>query len=1060
MRVQFARQVSSVSGLDIELNGPVHLTMFPTLGMVADDVGFSLPDGSLTAAATRLSSGVKLSTLFGDKIEITGIELRDPVIELASSAGNSAQKENTQEAPAVGDENDPVKSVIAYLEGISINSLKISNGKFISKVGDDHSTEISEINLALVAPDLDGEIELDLSAVSQGQKINASGSLAALRPILERRPVGINFAVEVTPPPHPAVAKVNLRGNIQLVEDSYQIEGGVLETLGQPMTMNALYRPGERPYAFASLQADIVDLGILNPTEPQPPGISAPSENESSGDTAPDISALRDIDADINVKVGKLIIDGVEANDIDLAVSLKDGLIGLDLANTTIANGQLAMVMNGDANHSKPVVKGTLTAKSLGISNLAALAGTQIPADGQLNLNLGYAFQGLSESAVKNSLNLAGNINLDGVNVSVPQLADLGPGADKITNLNLEAAIENITKPVKLAGNLGWKGERVNFRSQVDPRKFVTDNEGNIAASLSSNRFKAKFNGRVTSSGSVNGTANVSTKSVDRLLSWLGQGGDAGIGPFSFSGGLAASPESIAFSNAKINVNGIEASGSGEATFKGKPFIKTNLAFGELNLATLIGADGNSSNGSSSSQTGSSAASDAPLDLSGLKALNADIRIQARKLGYGKVFAGPVATALTIRDGVARLDVPNAGFYGGNVAASLNADGASSVPKIGFEANLKGVNALPLLRDAGEFERVEGILNASVKTNGSGSTTEQLRRSLTGNAETRFQDGAIRGIDIAKIYNNLASVLAGGIKQDSSDRTEFTEMGLSMTIDQGVATTDDLRLIGPLVRMDGAGSVDLGAETINMRMNPKLVASAKGQGGEFDVSGLSIPVIVEGRLDQPRVYPDLTGVLKNPQAALQALSGIGLNIKGLKLDNVGDKLDIGKLAKDKLGLDKLGNTGKVTDLVGGLLNKNSNENTGNGQVGDLIGGLLNQGKKKEGADGDSAGNLVGSLLGNLGGDQTKQPEEPVTTGNESLGASTGAIPVPQPSPIKRGNVAIIQQPKVEQPAAEQSQPKSVTEQVIDQIVPETDQEGEQDPARKSLNNLLKGVLDN
>ena len=1057
MRVQFARQVSSASGFDIELNGPVHLSFFPTLGMIANDVGFSLPDGSLTATAAQLSSGVKFSTLFGNKIEITGIELKDPVVELVSSGGTDGAAADRQASPADGEETDLVKSAVAYLEGVSLNALKITNGRFITRVDGGARNEISEVNLGLVAPDLDGPIELDLSALAQGQKITATGNLAALRPILERRPVGVNFAITIDPPPHPAVADINLKGNVQLVQDAYQIEGGVLETLGQPLAMNVLYRPGERPYAFASLQADRVDLGILNPAASTSSLDSSNQGAQGRPDAGPDLAALRELDADINLKIGRLIVDGVEAADIDLAISLKDGLIGLDLANTTIANGQLALALNGDTNHASPVVKGTLSAKSLGIANLATLAGTTVPGDGLLNVNLGYAFQGLSESSIRKSLNVAGNINLEGVNAVVPQLAELGAGADKISNLNLNAAIENITKPVKLAGTFGWKGERITVNGQVNPRKFVTDGSGNVSAAVSSRRFAMEFNGRVASSGQAKGKAKLSTPSVDRLLAWIGQGGDVGVGPFVFAGNLDVSPQQVGFSKANIKVNGIAASGSGQATFKGKPFITTDLSFGELNLAALIGAQEGGSSGTQNASNPSSAANDAPLDLSGLRALDADIRLNAKKLGYGKVFAGPLTTTLRLRDGVARLDVPNANFYGGQVATRLTANGAANVPQIQFEANLQNVNALPLLRDAGEFERVEGVLNASISTSGSGSTTGQLRRSLNGNAQTQFRDGAIRGIDIAKIYNNLASVLAGGIKQDGSDRTEFTEMGLSMRIINGVAETDDLRLIGPLVRMDGAGSVDLGNETINMRLNPKLVASIKGQGGNFDVSGVSIPVIVEGRLEQPRIYPDLTGVLKNPQAALQSLAGIGLNVKGLKLDSVADKLSIENLAKEKLGLDKLGGQqgGGLKEVVGGLLNKDGEQQSGNGQVGDLIGGLLNRGQSPQSDDTSPAGSLVGSLLGNLGADSQGEAEPTAQVpATEAPSPSTGAIPIPQPNPRKRQAAVTAPQP------AEVQQPKSLSEQIVDQVVPETDAQGQTDPARKTLNNLLKNVLEN
>src|SRR5690606_38274519 len=180
-----------------------------------------------------------------------------------------------------------------------------------------------------------------------------------------------------------------------------------------------------------------------------------------------------------------------------------------------------------------------------------------------------------------------------------------------------------------------------------------------------------------------------------------------------------------------------------------------------------------------------------------------------------------------------------------------------------------------------DFERLEGNLNAELALAGGGSDTTALARSLSGNAKLHLADGAIRGIDVAKIVNNLQALISSGYQEDTQDRTEFAELSTSLAITGGVARTEDLRLLGPFVRMDGSGSIDLAAATIDMRLNPRVVGSMSGQGGEFDVSGLGLPVIGTGPLSQPRIYPDVRNILSNPQQALQTLSELRTRLGGI-----------------------------------------------------------------------------------------------------------------------------------------------------------------------------------
>ena len=111
-----------------------------------------------------------------------------------------------------------------------------------------------------------------------------------------------------------------------------------------------------------------------------------------------------------------------------------------------------------------------------------------------------------------------------------------------------------------------------------------------------------------------------------------------------------------------------------------------------------------------------------------------------------------------------------------------------------------------------------------------------------------------------------------------AQKTDFAELGGTYTISRGLLTNNDLSLKSPLLRVAGKGTVHLPQRTVNYRVEPKVVASSKGQGGDSKASGIMVPVIVTGPWDNLSYRPDLAGVLENvakdPKKALDSLKNL------------------------------------------------------------------------------------------------------------------------------------------------------------------------------------------
>ena len=218
-------------------------------------------------------------------------------------------------------------------------------------------------------------------------------------------------------------------------------------------------------------------------------------------------------------------------------------------------------------------------------------------------------------------------------------------------------------------------------------------------------------------------------------------------------------------------------------------------------------------------------------------------------------------------------------------------------------------------------------------------------------------------------------------------------MSASFKIDKGQAQTTDLNLVGPLVKMTGAGTIDLGTKQIGFRVEPKLVMTTEGQGRASDPVGLGIPVMISGPWGSPRIYPEMQGILDNPDAAYAKLKEMG---KGLFGENgAGLGAAIGSL----LG----GQPGAAGGQQGGAGGQGAagSQQPGSplgGQLGETLGNLLQQGLRVEsGGSGQSQGQGGGRPSGQRSIPSRTSPAEAPTQATPAEAASAEPAPPAPPS---------------------------------------------------------------
>ena len=151
-------------------------------------------------------------------------------------------------------------------------------------------------------------------------------------------------------------------------------------------------------------------------------------------------------------------------------------------------------------------------------------------------------------------------------------------------------------------------------------------------------------------------------------------------------------------------------------------------------------------------------------------------------------------------------------------------------------------------------------INADIKLAMSGDDAPTIKKTLNGNGQVRFNDGAIIGIDLAGMVRNVKSAFGLEQKPAQRPRTDFAELAAPFSIKQGNVHTPQTSLKSPLIRVIAAGDANLVKETLDFRVEPKVVGTIKGQGDTEDRAGLMVPVLVSGTFSDPQFKPDLAGM--------------------------------------------------------------------------------------------------------------------------------------------------------------------------------------------------------
>jgi AsmA protein len=525
----------------------------------------------------------------------------------------------------------------------------------------------------------------------------------------------------------------------------------------------------------------------------------------------------------------------------------------------------------------------------------------EIDKSGKPNWQFGAAGAAGTTGAAKKAEQSSGSgagMALGGVKLGDVRLVDgivtytdaRGGEPQRIDGINLTLSLPSLDSPMTADGSLVWNREKIALTLGLsNPNAFLAGRKTDIETRIDSTPVKFSFKGSAAQTGKIKagGDLDLDVPSIRKLAAWVGAKLDApgsGYGPLKIAGKVEVDGDRFAFRDAKLSVDAIN--GTGEVAFDGggrKPSVVGRLKLDKLDLNPYLPPESKTApqpaakSGGAAGKTEAAGWSDDPIDLAALNGVDAKFELSVGGILLRKIKIGAANLNVTVKDGVLVTDLTRMALYGGTGKARLTANGAGKVARIAMSFDLANFQANPFMVDAMDFDRIEGAANANLKVTTRGRTQRELVSALNGAGGVKFLNGAIRGINLAAMVRNVATAfLDSGASK--TQKTDFAELGGTYRIVKGIVTNTDLLLKSPLLRLTGKGTVDLPKRRVKYRLEPKLVASTKGQGGAAGARGITVPIMVKGPWDNISYAPDLTGMIgdiaKDPAKAVGSLKNL------------------------------------------------------------------------------------------------------------------------------------------------------------------------------------------
>ena len=330
--------------------------------------------------------------------------------------------------------------------------------------------------------------------------------------------------------------------------------------------------------------------------------------------------------------------------------------------------------------------------------------------------------------------------------------------------------------------------------------------------------------------------------------------------PYRLKGHLKHEGEVWSFSNFSGQVGGSDLSGTIRVDTEPKrPFMKADLVSNMLDFKDLAGfiggSPGTTSDESVSEEQQKLAADDKENDrifpdqrfsLERLRAMDADVRLRAKRILAPNLPIDDLNAKLSLTDGVLRFDPAVFGVADGRMEIYSTFDGSKRPSKVKIDSRLKQLNLKRFLADSSFAQKTIGPIGGRINISGTGESFRELMATASGNTFFVMSGGEISELLVRLAGLDVARTLGVLVRGDKPIPIRCALLDLQGENGQMGVHTFVFDTANSVI--SGDGKIDLRDEKVNMVVipNPK----------NFSPLSLRSFIRVTGGFKNVSVFPD------------------------------------------------------------------------------------------------------------------------------------------------------------------------------------------------------------
>ncbi|MBP6776977.1 MAG: AsmA family protein [Piscinibacter sp.] len=314
-----------------------------------------------------------------------------------------------------------------------------------------------------------------------------------------------------------------------------------------------------------------------------------------------------------------------------------------------------------------------------------------------------------------------------------------------------------------------------------------------------------------------------------------------------------------------------------------RPFVDIDASFGTLDLNRFVAP-------ANRAAAPAPTAAATPVDLQALQWADARLRLKAARLLRPPYRIDALDIDAAIDNGVLDLRRLVGRAWGGRFEASGSADSASA--QLGLRLRADGVDLRTLLAETIGYDGLQGRGRIDADLRSRGATVGAVRAALAGRAALALQPAAIRGVDLAQTLRGWRTAAQAGndaVAATLGRQTDFSQLGASFEIRDGVARNTDLDGRSDFLRVAGEGTIDFAQGRVDYLLRARVEGTSTGRAGPemAMLNGVTVPVELHGpfgSVEWQVRWPAVTAAvaaLSVPNAVLGTVGGVTRGATGV-----------------------------------------------------------------------------------------------------------------------------------------------------------------------------------